>query len=320
MATVPGALEYQYQPQGLFHDVDEASHAVSGSNLELIQLKPGTLNATLRQISLGDLSIDVGTANLPLRVVGGLDPERFTVGAFSAGSHATWNGNPVDDSQLLLFQPGKELNGFLSPRYGWTTLVIPPEWIDSIEQTTVRANITDLAPCRSIRPDHGRMVELWHAIADILVPTGPASDSIRASLLMANLRNALGANLTFNDTSPARVMSRARAHFMIAERAERYLHERIAEPVCVDDLCLAMHVSRRYLEYAFADAFGTSLSRYLRLMRLNHVRSHLKASGGRTTVTNEAFRMGFNHLSLFATQYKSAFGECPSVTLARATP
>lgn len=79
-----------------------------------------------------------------------------------------------------------------------------------------------------------------------------------------------------------------------------------------------MHASRRYLEYAFADAFGTSPSRYLRLMRLNEVRHRLKVSGSRTTVTDEAIRMGFNHLSLFATQYKNAFGECPSATLARA--
>jgi hypothetical protein len=57
----------------------------------------------------------------------------------------------------------------------------------------------------------------------------------------------------------------------------------------------------------------------LRLLRLHQVRRHLKASGGLTTITNEAFRMGFNHMSLFTTQYKNAFGECPSVTLARAT-
>jgi len=262
MATVPGVREYQYQPQGLFHDVDEVNHAVSGSNLELIQLKPGTLNATLRQISLGDLSIDVGTANLALRVVGGLDPERFTLGAFSAGSHATWNGNPVDDSQLLLFQPGKELNGFFSSDYGWTSLVIPAAWIDSIRQTMDRTGATEVTSCQSIRPDQGRLTELWHAIANIAGPVEAQSDTMQANWLVVDLRNALGANLTSIETLSTRVMSRARAHFMIAERAERYLHERITEPVCIDELCVAMHVSRRYLEYAFVAAFGTSPSRY----------------------------------------------------------
>jgi AraC family ethanolamine operon transcriptional activator len=112
-------------------------------------------------------------------------------------------------------------------------------------------------------------------------------------------------------------MSRALAHFSIAHRAERYMRERITEPVCVDDLCVAMHASRRYLEYAFADAFGTSPSRYLRLLRLHEVRRRLKALGAGTTVTDEALRLGFNHLSLFAIQYKKAFGESPSATLAR---
>ena len=75
-------------------------------------------------------------------------------------------------------------------------------------------------------------------------------------------------------------------------------------------------VSRRYLEYAFIDAFGTSPSRYLRLMRLHQVRRQLKTFGNATTVTDEAIRFGFNHLSLFSLQYNKAFGESPSVTLA----
>jgi AraC family ethanolamine operon transcriptional activator len=79
-------------------------------------------------------------------------------------------------------------------------------------------------------------------------------------------------------------------------------------------------VSRRYLEYAFNDAFGTSPSRYLRLLRLHEVRRRLRKPDAPTTVTREALRLGFNHLSLFSLQYKKAFGESPSATLSARTP
>lgn len=319
MDQTSGISGDHYQPPAQFHDLDEVNHAVSGANLEFVQLKAGNLDIALKQVSLGDLSIDLGTVNLPLRAMGELDPKRFSIGAFTGGTQGTWNGNPVDDSKLLLFPPGKELNGYLSAIYGWASLIIPPEWIESIEQTTSRTNVIPAASGTSISPDPARLSDLRQAIANIVQPAEIPLNSVATEWLVNDLRNALGATLSVTDTPSSKVMSQSWGHFMIAKRAECYMRERITEPVNIDDLCVAMHASRRYLEYAFAGAFGTSPSRYLRLMRLHHVRRKLKTSGGQTTVTTEALRLGFNHLSLFATQYKSAFGESPSLTLARAT-
>lgn len=320
MDQVRGFSGNQYQPPVQFHDLDEVNHAVSGSNLEFVQLKSGNLDIALDQISVGDLSIDVGAVNLPIRVMGELDPGRFSIGVFASGAQATWNGNPIDESQLLLFSPGMELNGYLSAIYRWASLIILPEWIESIEQTTSRSNLTQADLCTSIRPVPEKLEDLWQAIVNLVRPSDIPPDTPAVDWLVTDLRNALGAVLSSTDVPPTKVMSQAWGHFVIAKRAECYMRERITEPVSIDDLCVAMHTSRRYLEYAFAAAFGTTPSRYLRLIRLQLVRSRLKASGGRTTVTNEAFKLGFNHLSLFASHYKNAFGECPSLTLARATP
>ncbi|WP_417514597.1 helix-turn-helix domain-containing protein [Marinobacter sp.] len=319
MSEVCGLSGIQYQPRVRYHDLDEINDAVSGANLEFVQLKPGNLDIALEQISLGDLSIDLGTINLPIRVMGELDPSRFSIGAFTKGAQANWSGNPVDDSKLLFCQPGQEISGYASTIYGWVSLVVLPEWIESIERTTSRTNLTQIVPCTSIRPDPERLKDLWQAIENIVQPAEIPLDTLAADWLVTDLRNALGAALSSIDIAPAKVMSQARGHFIIAKRAECYMRERITEPVSIDELCVAMHASRRYLEYAFAEAFGTSPSRYFRLMRLHQVRKNLKASGGRTTVTNEAFGLGFNHMSLFTTQYKNAFGECPSDTLVRAT-
>jgi AraC family transcriptional regulator, ethanolamine operon transcriptional activator len=300
------------------HDVDELNHAVSGSNLELLQLKSGRFDATLTQVSVGDFSLDQGTTNLPLRVSGCLDRQRFGVGIFHAGARATWNGNHVDTSQLLFYAPGRELNGFVSAGYAWTSLVIPPDWMESIAQTAWRSNMLQMrSDCRMTRPAPSKLADVWHAVAPL---AASAKASVRtlacADWLTADLRNSLGATLSALDVPPVKAMSRALAHFSTARRAERYMRERMAEPLCIDDICVVLRVSRRYLEYAFTDAFGTSPSRYLRLLRLHQVRRRLKSVGDETTVTDEAIRFGFNHLSLFSLQYEKVFGESPSITRA----
>ncbi len=319
MAESAGNPAFLHLPSVHHHDVDELRHAVSGSNLEVIQLQPGRLDVTLGHVSITDLSMDVGTANLPLRVRGGLDPGRFSIGAFFPGSRATWNGNHVDASRILLAAPGKELNGHLLGAYNYISLVVPLDWMASMAQTAWRSNALQLAGgCRAHRPRHDRLADLWQAVSSIATTARGPLNLDSAEWLRTDLRNALGAMLSELDVPAGKVMSRSLAHYSIARRAERYLQERIAEPVCINDLCVAMHASRRYLEYAFTDAFGTSPSRYLRLLRLHAVRHRLKSLGAGTTVTDEALRLGFSHLSLFSTQYREAFGESPSETIAQA--
>jgi AraC family transcriptional regulator, ethanolamine operon transcriptional activator len=303
------------------HNIDELNHAVSGSDLELVQLKPGRLDAMLSQIALADLSIDQGRVNQSIRVCGRLDPQRFAIGLFPPHSRATWNGHHIDNSHLLLFKPGGELNGHLSGGYTWTSLVVPLQWIASIARGLPHSGAFEFrSDCKWARPDPTRLDDLRRATAAVVMPTSPVLLSPElAQWLLTELQNSLGAALISLDPSSDKTSYQALAHFSLARRAERYMRERISEPVCIDDLCVALHVSRRYLEYAFSDAFGTSPSRYLRLLRLTEVRHRLRVLGNRTTVTHEATRLGFCHLSQFSVQYKRLFGQSPSDTLAAAS-
>ena len=299
------------------HDPDELNHAVSGSNLHLVQLSPGRLEAAVSHCSIGDFSIDQGTVNLPVRVRGGLDPRRYSIGLFHPGAQAAYNGNRVDSSRLLYFMPNRELNGYFQEKYGWTSLVVPADWVESISGTSRRIDMLRLrADCRMIRPAPEKLADLRLAAASIagLDPVIDAPPN-HSDWLLTNLRNALGQALSALDEPPRKETSHTLAHFSTVRRAERHMRERIDETLCIDDLCAALHVSRRYLEYAFNDAVGTSPSRYLRLLRLHEVRRRLKRPGAGATVTGEAFRLGFNHLSLFSIQYKRTFGESPSATL-----
>ena len=300
--------------------MDELNHAVSGSDLELVQLKPGRLDAMLSQVTLDDFSIDQGSVNQCVRVCGRLDPQRFGIGLFPPHSRATWNGNHVDNSHLLFFKPGGELNGHVSASYVWTSLVVPLHWVASMAQNLQHSRAFEFrSECAWVRPDPCRLDDLRRAAAAIVTPATPLLAGVESERwLLSDIRNALGASLISLDASADKTTYRALAHFSLAQRAERYMRERISEPVCIDELCIALRVSRRYLEYAFSDAFGASPSRYLRLLRLTEVRHRLLTLGNTTTVTREATRLGFSHLSQFSVQYKQLFGQSPSTTLAAA--
>lgn len=107
-------------------------------------------------------------------------------------------------------------------------------------------------------------------------------------------------------------------HKLVA-RAQDHMREHVEEPLTVEDLCRALKVSRRTLQYSFQEILQLNPVSYLRAMRLNGVRRMLKSTGPqRQSVQDIAARWGFWHLSHFANDYRRMFGELPSETLRNA--
>lgn len=310
---LPGALSLCLQ------DVDELNHAVSGADLELLQLRPGSFHGTLGHLSFDSFSIDQGDLHAPVRARGALDKERFGISFFHQRAQGAWNGHAVDDSRILYFMPGGELDGHSGnvTRYGWTSLIFSPDWIESIARTVRHTREFLLASeCRTFQPDRHHFNDLWQAVVESVdYGSGKGLGAAESDWQASGLQNALGAMLTTGDNRRGRERAREISRYKTARQADSYMRERICSPLCIDELCIAMRVSRRYLEYIFADVFGTSPSRYHRLLRLHEVRRRLKNPDVTTTVTSESFALGFNHPSLFSCHYKKAFGESPGITL-----
>lgn len=83
----------------------------------------------------------------------------------------------------------------------------------------------------------------------------------------------------------------------------------------VADLAQAAGVGVRQLQKLFRDELDMSPACYLRNVRLDGVRSDLIDHDGTATVSDVAYRWGFNHLGRFAQHYERRFGESPSRTL-----
>jgi len=72
------------------------------------------------------------------------------------------------------------------------------------------------------------------------------------------------------------------------------------------------------LEVCCQEELGVGPKRYLLLRRLHLARRALcEAAPDATTVTDIATRYGFWHFGRFAGEYRSLFGESPSITLHR---
>ena len=102
------------------------------------------------------------------------------------------------------------------------------------------------------------------------------------------------------------------------DRAVEYIRHADLTAVDQASLCAAAGVSRRTLEYAFDEHLGLPPMAFVRQLRLHGLRRTLLASAlGESTVTELAYRLGFTQLGRLAGEYRYAFGEPPSATLAR---
>ena len=103
-----------------------------------------------------------------------------------------------------------------------------------------------------------------------------------------------------------------------ALRALRWLREHLSETIELDVLADAAGVRPRTLETHFRIFLGTTPLGWARRMRLALARQEFIRRGQRTTVTAVALNSGFTQLGRFAAEYRRAFGELPSATIARA--
>ncbi|HEY5855355.1 MAG TPA: AraC family transcriptional regulator [Aldersonia sp.] len=85
----------------------------------------------------------------------------------------------------------------------------------------------------------------------------------------------------------------------------------------ITDLARVSGVGARQLQKLFRDRYDMSPSVYVRNVRLERVRSDLLTATDTATVSDIAYRWGFNHLGRFARFYQQKFGEPPSHTLRR---
>ena len=134
-----------------------------------------------------------------------------------------------------------------------------------------------------------------------------------------SLREALYAQIIdlFDTESASPIMLGPSQRAALVAKVRAYAELQVDDVSSVADMCRVFKVSRRTLQYAFAEAVGMNPVAYLRALRLNAVRKAIKEAGTATPILDTASLWGFWHPSYFSASYKKLFGELPSATLQR---
>jgi transcriptional regulator GlxA family with amidase domain len=116
----------------------------------------------------------------------------------------------------------------------------------------------------------------------------------------------------------AKPHSRGEHSARIIAKFERIIAAKPSEAIYLSEMCAAIGVAERTLRDLCRRQFGMSPIRYMWMKRMNLVRTTLmKAKPSNATVTEVATTHGFYELGRFSVEYRTLFGESPSVTLQR---
>jgi AraC-like DNA-binding protein len=100
--------------------------------------------------------------------------------------------------------------------------------------------------------------------------------------------------------------------------AEEFIEAHWNQPITIDKLTDETQVSSRTLLRAFLKHRGYTPHAFVKQTRLNRAKQIFERGDPATSVTSVAFASGFGNPGHFAKDYRVAFGELPSDTLARA--
>jgi AraC-like DNA-binding protein len=131
--------------------------------------------------------------------------------------------------------------------------------------------------------------------------------------LVAQVRKALETSVPTPETS----MRTQRAAAVAG--ACRFIDSYLGKPIGLAELCAHCGVGVRTLEYGFRQFYDATPIGFIKSQRLSRTHAALSRAGAQpTSISATARRLGFTHMGQYAQDYRSLFGESPTMTLRRA--
>jgi AraC-like DNA-binding protein len=310
-ATPDGVRHFVYE----LSDPGEFTNAVAGATLKVDFLGPQQTVARIERFAGEGWAIDSYTAGVKARLCGPLLPSLVSICLVLRSGVFREYGVEAEEGYLLCNPPGVPIDGYFAPGLLAMSVSIPVElWEES--RLVSGCTLDRMAGFQAIPlpPKVFRKVRARYLAAkSCLLDKDPqyfGRESMGESLAkeLATLAWEHVARQRPIDGSP-------RNRFRLARRAETWMRDRMMESLSVPEVCLALGVSRRELEYAFQTAFGESPRDFLESLRMNAARNALRRAGEAASVTETALAHGLNHLGRFSARYHFLFGERPSETI-----
>ena len=294
-------------------------------NQDLVQLGSEPLRARRVIVRLEATMLIYQLTNLAVRARTTLRPGTMGVVAFGPHAKGTINGLLIHPDRMLIAAGGTEGQLVVEGGYESIVVTIRPSDLETHlrdrqqwERFYMPADI-DLLECDAAK---ARAFFAWgKRLADIATWQPDLFEGRKevCAVVQIELIEMLMEAISSADHHPLTRTDKTRQDYShVVRLAEDYVLTQTDDPLHVTDLCRAVAVSERKLQYAFEEVMGMSPVAYLKRLRLHRVRQALRvATHGTTTVSVEALEWGFWHFGDFSHSYKTCFGELPSDTLRR---
>ena len=315
------ATPFQHH-QRLITDPDLFVDAVSGASLCVDLHKAMAGPARIEQFQSWDWAIDFSVVQVDARVRGEAPHGWATMALIRSDAGSRWAGQNVKPGTVLGNPPGVEIDGWVTPGFGWTSVSASPAlWAEGGRLAGIEHQNPRHLIIASIPPSlYSRLESRLHHVHRLLLAAihhpslapGANREARETALTLTSLVWEL-------DAGSSRRNKPCSGRLHLARRAEEWMRHHLPEVVGIPDLCLALNVSRRELEYAFRATFDVSPWDYFQKLRLNAIYRDLRLTPANLPgyVTEIALTHGITHLGRFSAQYRNLFGERPSETLRR---
>jgi AraC family ethanolamine operon transcriptional activator len=296
-------------------DADEQSRVLEGWQQRYEQLGHGRFQGHAWQWVTAQGALLRESTNLHLREQIVPPPDHLVLAvplAVLPGSR--FAGRPLQRESLMVLGDGDEHSLVSAGELDLIGLCVHREMLDQLSghklewlHQAERQRNLDLSPDVAAAIRHSLLA--LSAQADEGCTNDPAEDTELIGLTLAQT-----VALAMRDGQRAPAFPRgSQARLKVVERAIVFMQQHMHENIDVQQLCDAVCVSRRSLQYVFEEFLHTTPMAYWRALRLNEARRMLKRSAV-ASITELAFEWGFASASHFTQHYKSLFGELPSQT------
>ncbi|MGD1699614.1 helix-turn-helix domain-containing protein [Dapis sp. BLCC M229] len=306
-----------------FTDVDGFKEFVAYRRLEIIQLSPGSFQASFLSIKVGNLSFVYNQVNQQVQACG--DPLKGCI-SFAV----LWSENekeyysfhhPIEPQRILFGFNNREAHSIYPQGTIMTEIVMPVQTFDTYADQLQRYDLDNnfrSRNCVNLLPAGIKEIKdylkqlLWLAVHKPNWLQQPHIEKLVADDLLPLLISHIPIN--WNSKGFLKPSRQAK----LIAKAEQEMLASFEEPLTLRQLAQNLESSSSALSRGFKELFGMSPMRYLKVRRLNALRQHLKASDPEnSSITMLAGQFGFWSAGHFARDYRAMFGELPSETLGK---
>jgi AraC family transcriptional regulator, ethanolamine operon transcriptional activator len=269
--------------------------ALSGTKLDVDFLSGFLIPARIERFQANTWTLDTGQIHVKARARAALPPGWGSVGFMLGAGHSAWHGVKIKSGALVCNPPGGDgPDGQVTPGFAWAAVGVPIKLWENCQA------IGGAEVAGNGRP------KIWHSqlpqamfsilaqqlrdtcllLKSALVRPELAPFADRAALeFVTNIATHGWEAIIADQHAALTSYNRSR----LARRAEVWIRDRLAEPIRIPNICLALHVSRRELEYAFRSTFDTSPQNFLNKLRLNAIHRALLRADHTSSITRIAF-------------------------------